>query len=161
MPKTTNPKKNKVEDETTLQVLPPPPVQVDETDIHIMSCAEIIKDCDASEVKLYVASARYAVREMALHLAKSWPEILRISRRLHEEEEKPRGKVSMGLEMDFTNPAMLSAKFKFNVAPFKLKYTSTAEEDLSQMVLDFKSGSIQFTDPISVEQDDEGGFGDE
>lgn len=103
------------------------------------SAASTITGCSEAEIKNYLATTDFVIRQIALQLANRWKEICRTADANGRDGESPaKVGVSVKIDIDQTNLLLMDTKVKLG---FARKYSESAEtqEDLRQV--EFKLSS--------------------
>jgi hypothetical protein len=110
-----------------------PPRLSGEVQACVDSVASTITGCSESEIKNFLATADFAVRQIALQLANRWKEICRTAEANGKDGEKSsKVGIAVKIDIDHSNLLLMDTKVKLG---FARKYSESAEtqEDLRQV----------------------------
>lgn len=151
------------ENKTTEATPPHPFHSEDETDALAKECIEVagtIDDDDASR-RYFVATAKFAARNLILELAQAWPEIRDVARKSgNDGKAASAANASLAIKLDLTNLDVLALELVFAVAPWRHKQTASITDDLRQIKLDFLAGTVTRTSESGVEMSGGGTSGE-
>lgn len=121
--------------------LPPsiPPRTSNEVLEIVNTVAATVSNCSDSEVKNFMATADFTLRELAVLMADKWPQICKTARAAGAESEKA-AKVSLAVKIDINHTNILLMDTKVSLS-FSEKHRVEAErqEDLTQVEFELRA----------------------